>query len=93
MSVVPTWVGYSIARLIVFAIPFVVLMLLGLVWWLSAIVAAIVGFCVSYIFFKSPRENLAKSLQWKKAQQNSDSAVEDAALDSSENESERESGT
>ncbi|MDO7880875.1 DUF4229 domain-containing protein [Antiquaquibacter soli] len=53
------WVAYSLLRVGLFAAAFAVLMLLGIEWWLSAILAAVIGLCVSYIFFGRLRERVA----------------------------------
>lgn len=51
--------AYSLLRVGLFAAAFAVLMLLGIEWWLSAILAAVIGLCVSYIFFGRLRERVA----------------------------------
>ena len=58
---------YSIARIGVFAIACVVLWLLlgelwGQFWWLGIICAAIIAFCISYIFFGRMRTRIAEDL-------------------------------
>ncbi len=78
------WVSYSLIRIGLFAGVFIVLMLLGIVWWLSAIIAAIVGFSIAYIFFGRQRDALARSLY---AAQNPDpdlSAGDDEAAEDAE---------
>ena len=53
------WVTYSLLRLGLFAAVFALLMLLNVEWWLSAILAAVIGLCVSYIFFGRLRDAVA----------------------------------
>lgn len=56
------WVVYSLLRVGLFAAVFAILMLLGIEWWLSAIIAAVVGLCVSYIFFGRLRDRVARDI-------------------------------
>jgi len=53
-------VVYSIVRVLLFAIPFTVLMLLEVWWWVSAILAAIVAACLSYLFLNRQRHEVAE---------------------------------
>jgi len=53
---------YTVARILVFAVPFAVLLLIGLEWWIAAIVAAIVGFCLSYLALRPLRDRVALQL-------------------------------
>jgi hypothetical protein len=59
---VRAWILYSIARVLVFAIPFGVLYAIGLDWWIAALIAAAIGFCVSYIFLRGLREGVTEQL-------------------------------
>lgn len=74
---------YSLLRIGLFAIVFTVLMLLQLWPWVAALAAAIISLCVSYIFFRAPREALAQSLARARASEprDDDSDAENAALD------------
>ena len=56
------WIAYSLLRVGLFAVFFTVLLVLGLQWWLAAIIAAALGFCVAYIFFRRLRERVAADL-------------------------------
>ena len=56
---VKPWVVYSLVRVGVFAVAFAILMVIGLEWWISALVAAVIGFCVAYIFFGKLRNAVA----------------------------------
>jgi uncharacterized membrane protein len=53
---------FSAVRVLVFAIPFAILFALGLEWWIAALIAAVVGFCVSYIFLRPLRDRVALQL-------------------------------
>ena len=59
---VRAWVLYSLIRLGLFAVVFAVLYLVQVPWWLAAILAAVIGFCVAYIFFRPLRERMALEL-------------------------------
>ncbi len=61
------WIAYTLLRIGLFAAFFAVLLLLGLEWWLAAIVAAALGFCVAYIFFRRLRERVALDLSAARA--------------------------
>ncbi|MCU1407005.1 MAG: hypothetical protein JWQ43_3308 [Glaciihabitans sp.] len=80
------WIKYSLIRLVLFGGVFTVLM----VWtpapfWLAAVIAAAVGLCVSYIFFRPQRDEVAASIAARRSSgdKNMDSD-EDTALDSRE---------
>ena len=62
MKAVPSWLSYSVYRILMFAVPLAVLLMLSIVWWVSAIVAALIGLCLSYIFLRAPREKVALDL-------------------------------
>ncbi len=85
MKRIPSWITYTVLRLLVFAIPLAVLLLLGIVWWASVIAAALVGLCLSYIFLGRPRNAVSTDLyaarHRDKPAVNVDDEVEDAAID------------
>ncbi len=56
------WLLFSVARVLAFAVPFAVLFAIGLEWWIAALIAAVVGFCVSYIFLRPLRNRVALQL-------------------------------
>ncbi len=74
---------YSVIRAVLFGGIFVALMIYtSTPYWIAAIIAAIAGLCISYIFFGRQRNALALRLAERKArgETNLDSA-EDEALD------------
>jgi hypothetical protein len=73
------WIAYTLVRVGLFAVLFAVLFVLGLEWWLAAIIAAALGFCISYIFFRRLRERVALDLAAARADTapRPDEAVED----------------
>lgn len=58
-----TWVSYSLLRLALFAAALTLLLLLSVPGWIAAIVAAIISFCVSYLFFGRQRAKVAALMQ------------------------------
>ncbi len=58
----PAWIPYTLLRVGLFAVIFVVLMLVGLEGWLAALLAAVIAFLVSYIFFRGMRSRVATEL-------------------------------
>jgi hypothetical protein len=62
MKSVPAWVPYSVYRVLMFAFPLAVLLVLQVEWWLAAILAAVVGLCLSYIFLRKRREGVSRAL-------------------------------
>jgi hypothetical protein len=56
------WIRYSLIRIGLFALVFWILFTLGLEWWVSALLATVIAFTLSYIFFAQQRERLARDL-------------------------------
>jgi putative Mn2+ efflux pump MntP len=76
---VKPWVAYSLIRIGIFAAAFAPLYLAGVPWWLAALIAAIIGLCVAYIFFGRLRDAVAVDLAERRARpsRDADSAAED----------------
>lgn len=74
---------YSILRLLLFVVPFIIFMLLRIEWWVSAILATIVAVCLSYLFLRRQRDEIAATVQtWGKGdRRDPDNELENAALD------------
>ena len=72
-------------RLAAFALPLAIMLLLGMIPWLAATLSAIIGLCVSYIFFAKTRNALSESLFEKRAAKNvnhdKDADAEDAEVE------------
>jgi hypothetical protein len=85
MKAVPSWLSYSLYRVLLFAVPLTLLLALGIVWWLAAACAALIGLCLSYIFLRKPREEVARDLYSARHPTTEavhpDAESEDAALD------------
>ena len=63
-------------------------MVLGIIWWASALFATAISFTVSYIFFHNLRTQVAAdfALRMRKSKQtDEDSAIEDGEIDSEGN--------
>ena len=74
------WIRYSIIRIGLFAVAFTVLMVLNIVWWASALLATVIAFALSYIFFVRQRDRLAEDLATRlerSKQPDSDALAED----------------
>jgi ABC-type bacteriocin/lantibiotic exporter with double-glycine peptidase domain len=70
---------FSVVRVIVFVVPFGILFAIGLEWWVAALVAAVLGFCVSYIFLRPLRDRVALKIVEARGTQtaSADEAAED----------------
>ena len=79
------WILYSLFRVGLFAAALVAMLLLGLELWVAAIVATVVAFAVSYVFFNEPREALARDIQDRRNNVgvDRDSDIETSLLDRS----------
>lgn len=85
MKAVPAWLSYSVIRVLMFAVPLGILLALRIEWWLAALLAAVIGLCLSYIFLRKPRERVARELYAARHPEaeavHPDAESEDAALD------------
>ena len=79
---VKPWVLYSLVRVGVFAIALAVLLIVGVPWWLAAIIAAVIGLCVAYIFFGKLRDAVALDIADRRSRttKDADQIAEDAEL-------------
>ena len=85
MKFVAPWLYYSVLRVLMFAIPLAILLSLGFWPWAAAVIAAMLGLCLSYLLLGKSRESVARELYKArhpdKEPVNPDSEVEDTALD------------
>jgi hypothetical protein len=96
MKFVPPWLYYSVLRVLMFVIPLTILLSLGWWPWASAVIAALVGLCLSYLLLGKSRERVARDLYRARHPDtepvSADADVEDTALNAQEqSDSERES--
>ena len=80
---------YSTLRVLLFVVPFAALMLLSIPWWVSALSAAIIAFCVSYLFLSEQRNGVSEVVAgWRKGTNtDADNDVENESLDRIEQDS------
>jgi hypothetical protein len=72
------WLLYTALRVLAFAIPFGILYAIGLEWWISALIAAVVGFCLSYVLLRGQRDRVALRIVEARAGSGKPRADEDA---------------
>ena len=73
---------YSLVRISVFALAFAAMFAVGVIWWLAAILAAVISLCVAYIFFRGMRDAMTADLSQRRARPaaaDPDASAEDAA--------------
>ncbi|MBH0055030.1 MULTISPECIES: DUF4229 domain-containing protein [unclassified Salinibacterium] len=77
------WISYSLLRVGVFAAAFTVLMIANVEPWIAALIAAILGFAISYVFFSKLRDAVALDLASRRGRpsHDPDRDAEDAAVD------------
>lgn len=82
------WIVYTVIRLGIFAIALAAFLLLQLWPWVAAVLAAVVSLCLSYIFFRGKRDELAKDIYVRRhsEQRDADNDLENEVLDRLENE-------
>ena len=72
------WILYSLIRVGIFAVVFALLYLVAeLAWWVAALIAAAVGLCLAYLFFRPQRDELVRSIGARPASVDTDEAAED----------------
>lgn len=57
-----TWLWFTLIRLAVFIGPLIILLILGIEPWIAAVLAAIIGWSISYIFFSKTRNRLSQEI-------------------------------
>lgn len=87
------WILYSLLRVGLFAAALVILMLVGLDLLPAAVIATIIAFAISYIFFREPRDALALELQKRRdiPSEDPDAEAENASVARLEDDRRRES--
>lgn len=97
MKRIPSWVTYTVLRLLLFAIPLAILLVLRIDWWIAVIAAALIGLCLSYIFLSKPRNAVSTDLYAARhrdkpattVDDDAEDAVVDASVDASVDSSDR----
>ena len=76
-------------RLLIFAIPLAILLIVRVDWWIAVIAAALIGLCLSYIVLRKPRDKVAldlyAALHRATPATTKDDDAEDAAIDAGAN--------
>jgi D-alanyl-lipoteichoic acid acyltransferase DltB (MBOAT superfamily) len=77
------WIVYSALRIVVFGIALAILLLLHVNWIVAAVVATVVGVCISYIFFRGLRNDVALDIVARRSLKikDSDNDLENEVLD------------
>jgi hypothetical protein len=77
------WIVYTALRLVVFGVALAILLLLRVNPIIATVVAAIVGFCISYIFFRGRRNDVALDIVARRGLKitDPDNDLENEALD------------
>ena len=87
MRSAPTWLRYTLLRVLLFAAPLAVLLIAGVDPWISVAVAALFGFSASLVFLRGMREQLSEELYAARHREQpvarDDDTVEDAVVDGS----------
>ena len=82
------WIKYSLIRLGIFIVVLVVLLVVGVNPFVAAVVAAVAGLVIAYIFFRNIRDEMAAELAARSTKpviiRNVDTDAEDDALDARE---------
>jgi hypothetical protein len=82
---IPSWVTYSVLRLLLFAVPLAIMLILRIDWWIAVIAAALIGLCLSYVVLRKPRDAVARDLYAARHRTTPATTVdddsEDAAID------------
>lgn len=74
---------YTVLRIGIFAVVLIALLLLRVTPWIAAIVAAVIGLCVTYLFFRKQRDAVVTSFYEYRTTEHRDldNDVENTALD------------
>lgn len=76
------WIVYIVWRLVFFAVPFAILLMLGTPGWLAAVLAALIAVSLSVIFLSRSRDTASESIyEWRMRSRTADDIVEDEAVD------------
>jgi hypothetical protein len=94
---IPSWVTYTVLRLLAIAVPLVILLLVVPFeyWPVSVIAAVLIGLCISYIFLSRQRAAVSRELYESRHRKRTaavDDDAEDAEIDAAAA-SERERGS
>lgn len=77
------WILYSLIRVGVFTVALAVCLIVGMNVFLATIVAAVIGFCISFIFLGKQRQAVSTSIDHLRTTKSRDvdNEIENEALD------------
>ncbi|WP_157007406.1 DUF4229 domain-containing protein [Agromyces laixinhei] len=85
MKSVPVWIWYTALRVLLFAVPLAVLLIVGVNPWVSAAVAALFGLSASLIFLRRARDSMSSDFYAARHREkplvHEDAETEDAAIE------------
>lgn len=85
MKALPAWLKYTVLRLVLFAIPLTIMLIIRIPWWISVPSAAVIALPLSYLLLSKPRHEVALQLnEVRKRDRLSpmhDDLIEDAQID------------
>ena len=83
MNTGKSWALYIVLRIVFFAVPFTVLLLINWPWWLALLTSTLIALALSVIFLSKQRSEASTSIyEWRNRERTADDIVEDAAFDS-----------
>lgn len=77
----PAWLTYALIRVGVFAAVFAVLLILGLDWLWSALIATVIAFCLAYVLLRRQRAAVVSEWTARRPQRTRDDEAEDASAE------------
>ena len=77
-----SWALYIVLRIVFFAVPFAVLILINWPWWLALIISTLIALALSVIFLSKQRSEASTSIyEWRNRDRTADDIAEDAIAD------------
>lgn len=77
-----SWALYIVLRIVFFAVPFAVLLLINWPWWLALLISTLIALALSVIFLSRQRSEASTSIyEWRNRERTADDIAEDAIAD------------
>lgn len=77
----PAWLTYALIRVGIFVVALVALLLLGIPWLWSAIIATVIAFCLAFVLFRRQRDAVAAEWAARRRERTADDDAEDSVVD------------
>ena len=78
MNTGKSWALYIVLRIVFFAVPFAVLLLVNWPWWLALLIATLIALALSVIFLSKQRSEASTSIyEWRNRDRTADDIAED----------------